>query len=123
MKKIKLKLDQEIELKNILEYFENVAFFKKDKIWNLDIFFFSKIEEIIAKEYLKDKNLKFLKIEKKNWIQKNIQKDNVSSTKLFSFSQGLKKNIRKKKKSSLFSSCRGFWNWITYFNTFSYSKY
>ena len=94
MKKIRLKLkfNQEIKLKNILEYFENVAFFKKDKIWILDIFFFSEIEEIIAKEYLKDKkNLKFLKIEKQNWIQKNIQRDNVRSTKLFSFSQGLKK--------------------------------
>ena len=98
MKKIRLKLkfNQEIKLKNILEYFENVAFFKKDKIWILDIFFFSEIEEIIAKKYLKDKkNLKFLEIEKQNWIQKNIQRDNVRSTKLFSFSQGLKKNIKK----------------------------
>ena len=49
MKKIRLKLkfNQEIKLKNILEYFENVAFFKKDKIWILDIFLFSEIEEII----------------------------------------------------------------------------
>jgi len=100
LKKIKLKftLDQEIELKNIIDYFENLSFFKKDKNWIVDIFFFSKIEEIIAKEYLKDKkNLKFLKIEKQNWIQKNIKKDNVISTKLFSFSQGLKRNIKKKK--------------------------
>ena len=126
MKKIRLKLkfNQETKLRNILEYFENVAFFKKDKFWILDIFFFSEIEEIIAKEYLKDKkNLKFLKIEKQNWIQKNIQRDNVRSTKLFSFSQGLKKNIKKKKKSSLFSSFRGFWNGIAYINTSSYPKY
>ena len=53
MKKIRLKLkfNQEIKLKNILEYFENVAFFKKDKIWILGIFFFSEIEEIIAKTH------------------------------------------------------------------------
>ena len=111
MKKIRLKLkfNQEIKLKNILEYFENVAFFKKDKIWILDIFFFSEIEEIIAKEYLKDKkNLKFLKIEKQNWIQKNIQRDNVRSTKLFSFSQGLKKNIKKKKNHLYFPASEAF---------------
>ncbi len=100
MKKInlKLRLNNRIQLKNILEYFENVAFYKRKNYWDIDIFFFSKIEEIIAKKYLRNtKYLNFKTIEEKNWIKANIQEDKVNSTELFSFSQGLKKLTKKKK--------------------------
>ena len=126
MKKInlKLRLNNRIQLKNILEYFENVAFYKRKNYWDIDIFFFSKIEEIIAKKYLRNtKYLNFKTIEEKNWIKANIQEDKVNSTELFSFSQGLKKQTKKKKTSSLPSCFRSIWNWVTRFNSLSCSKY
>ena len=103
MKKIitKIKnLDNKI-FSSLIENFENITFFEKDRFWVIEIY----IESLRIKKTLENEILRKLifesveEIKEKNWILENRKEDKGIETENFFFSQGLLEKKKKKKYS------------------------
>ena len=91
--------------------FENISWFKHEKNWQISIF--NNKKEILEDYRKKLKKIheidSNININESNWSNYNQKNEKIIKTELFQISQGLNKQLEKKKKYSLFiPACNSF---------------